>query len=50
MCEFGGGVGDGQVACVLMFHLLREEFPVDTHVSYYFLLSTLFFQSIVISF
>ncbi|KAL2614213.1 hypothetical protein R1flu_025905 [Riccia fluitans] len=26
------GVGPKTVACVLMFHLQREEFPVDTHV------------------
>eukprot|EP00850_Spirogloea_muscicola_P014673 SM000107S14039 [mRNA] locus=s107:118121:119497:+ [translate_table: standard] len=26
------GLGPKTVACVLMFHLQREEFPVDTHV------------------
>jgi endonuclease-3 len=30
------GVGPKTVACVLMFHLEHNEFPVDTHVIYLF--------------
>ncbi|URD85124.1 lipase class 3 family protein [Musa troglodytarum] len=27
------GIGPKTIACVLMFHLQRDDFPVDTHVS-----------------
>ncbi|XP_048228994.1 putative DNA glycosylase At3g47830 isoform X1 [Ricinus communis] len=32
------GVGPKTVACVLMFHLQQEDFPVDTHVSARFIM------------
>ncbi|VFQ69132.1 unnamed protein product [Cuscuta campestris] len=30
--SYFGGVGPKTVACVLMFHLQKDDFPVDTHV------------------
>lgn len=32
------GIGPKTVACVLMFYLQKDDFPVDTHVHKYFLL------------